>query len=181
MNNFITESDFKIDCALPLNSPQVIDSLNNDYIPLYQKEILKKLFGFDLYVEFEAGLSQNSVSQKWIDLRDGCTYQDTDDDNVLRYVEFLGCKEIVKYYVYYKFLLELQNKVTPTGAIIQNNENSTVTPATFKLYQSWNKLCDLYGNAMNLNKRIFKSSDYDQLLYVSENQKNYRLIMPFSL
>ena len=113
MNNFITANDFKIDIALPLNVPQVIDSLNNDYIPKYQKEILIKLLGYTLYLQFDVGLSVASTAQKWLDLRDGCTYQDYDDNGVLQYVEFKGCKEIVKYYVYFFFLNDLQNKITP--------------------------------------------------------------------
>jgi len=175
MNNFITYADFKIDIALPINTPQIIDSLENDYIPKYQKEILKKLLGYTLYVDFETGLAVQSPINKWLYLRDGTTYQDYDDNGVLQYVEFLGCKEIVKYYVYCKFLNDLQNKVTPTGAITQKNENSTVVPATFKIYEAWNNLCYNYGCAVGLNRKYFQSFDY-LMQRVELNYENNKLV-----
>lgn len=160
MNNFITANDFKIDIALPLNVPQVIDSLNNDYIPKYQEEILTKLLGYTLYLSFESGLAVVSPTRKWLDLRDGCTYQDYDDAGKLQYVKFLGCKEIIKYYVYFKFLNDIQNKVGQAGALKQTLENAEVVPAIYKLYDSWNKMIDLYGYSLYPYKKIFSSNDY---------------------
>lgn len=175
MNNFITANDFKIDIALPLNVPQVIDSLNNDYIQKYQKEILIKLLGYTLYLQFDVGLSVASPAQKWLDLRDGCTYQDYDDNGVLQYVEFKGCKEIVKYYVYFFFLNDLQNKITPAGAIKQTLENAEVTNTTFKLFNGLEKLHELYGRNYSTTKKYFSTSDLMNN-YKQCNISNYKLI-----
>lgn len=156
MINLITYSDFIGDISLPIDTVS-IDLLDNEYIPIYQKDILVKLLGQTLYSEFETAIS-DKPTQKWIDLRDGKTYQDYDDDGVLQYVKFEGLKNIVKYYVYFKYVNDLQRKITTTGQIEQSNSNSIVISARTKLVEAWNSMLFYYGQLLNVNKNIHFSS-----------------------
>lgn len=156
MINLITYSDFIGDISLPIDTVS-IDLLDNEYIPIYQKDILVKLLGQTLYSEFETAIS-GTPAQKWIDLRDGKTYQDYDDEGILQSVKFEGLKNIVKYYVYFKYVNDLQRKITTTGQIEQNNVNSIIVAARTKLVDAWNSMLFYYGQILNVNKNIHFST-----------------------
>ena len=65
MNNLVTIANFVGDRFIP-NLSKYETEFNTNYIAPYQKEVLIKLLGFDLYLQFEAGLSVETPEQKWI-------------------------------------------------------------------------------------------------------------------
>lgn len=157
MNNILTYSDFTIDISLPIDKTS-IDILNS-YITKYQEEYLINLLGYTLYKEFITNISLVTPATKWTNLLNGIEYQDYSDDNELQTVKYEGLKKFLKYFVYYHYVNDLQQKITTTGMIEQQNENSSVVPATTKIIEAYNKGVKYYGQKILTEKEFrFNSS-----------------------
>lgn len=127
---------------------QAIADLSNEgarqnlqvFIDEYEIVFLRELLGLSLANEFYAGLQEDPIDQKWIDLRD------TTD-----------IKSMLKCYVYYWFIRNKITLTTGTGEVKPANENSYVTSAGEKLTRAWNK--------MSRNARLFDLSLTDYPTY----------------
>lgn len=59
-----------------LGQPAVLENLGA-FINHIEPEILQAALGYELWEDFVDGLSQPSIDQKWLDLRDGVTFEST--------------------------------------------------------------------------------------------------------
>lgn len=134
MNNFVTVSDFVSDKSIP-NLDKDTTSFENNYIAIYQKEILLKLLGYDLYLAFEAGLAAGSPLTKWTNLRDGSTYI---VDGINK--QNPGCKDIVAYYIYCKYVSANYEQLTGLGSTVASGSNSVSVSPGNKMINAWNKM-----------------------------------------
>lgn len=73
--SLIDSSYFKGPLTIPqLGQPAVVDSLN-DFIQQQEPLFLQAALGYELWEDFVAGLNAPVIEQKWLDLRDGVTFQ----------------------------------------------------------------------------------------------------------
>lgn len=119
-----------------------------DYIDLYEKEVLIDLLGYTLYQEFTTAIA-GSPAQKWVDLRDGAEFSfELNGDTINTKWEGLKNtikKSLIAYYVYYKLVYDGVIQLTGTGAVVSKNENSEVVDATPLMVNAWNNMVALYG------------------------------------
>lgn len=152
MNNLIDYSYFTGFRNIP-NLEKDVSGFEADYITRYQKEILIKLLGYDLYLQFETGLAEETIEQKWLDLRDGSTYQ---IDSLSRLNP--GVKEIIADYVFCKWLSVNYNQITGLGVIQANSENAGIVSPENKLTEVWNDMVNYY---------------YSVYTFLEENEEDY--------
>ena len=154
MNNFVIYANFTLDRDIP-NIEKDIDGFNA-YITKYQKEVLIKLLGYDLYKAFETGLAEETPEDKWTDLRDGSTYEVNDIKH-----ENPGCVDIVAYYVYCKWLSDNWEQLTGVGVGNSVAENAVIVSPENKMTKAWNKMVENYY--MTYDFIIQNESDYPNL------------------
>jgi hypothetical protein len=133
---FCSKTDFVGDVNLP---SQFLNSDQFDYFLLkYEKVILVKLLGFDLYKAFITGVGEVTPLQKWTDLQNGKEYEDYDENNVLVYKEYSGIVECLKYFIYFFISDSIQSELTITGEVSAKNENSNLTSPISRAVGIWN-------------------------------------------
>jgi hypothetical protein len=155
MNNLITYTDFKGAINIP-NIDKDITSFNTVYIAPCQKNILIKLLGYHEYINFEIGLDEATILQKWIDLRDGSTYE---VDGIKK--ENPGVKNIIANYTFCEWCINNQTQLTGIGAIRPNSDNSENVSIAGKYGKAWNDMVLLYRQVYSF--LIENSSDYPDL------------------
>lgn len=146
MDNFITYADFVGNRAIPFAQDDT-DDFETNYITPYQKEIIIRALGYDLYLAFEAGLDEVSPLAKWTDLRDGSTYQ---VDGINKQNQ--GFKPIVLAYVYLNWITINYQQLTGVGNIKSNAENATVISPLMKVTTAWNEMILLYNQLYDFIK-----------------------------
>jgi len=152
MTNLITYADFKGKLSIPnIDTDQT--GFANNYIAPFQKEILIKLLGFDLYLAFETGLAESTPAQNWTDLRDGSTYL---VDGINK--QNPGVKGIITNYVYCKWLSANFEQITGLGVQNANSDNATIISPENKITSAWNDMIKLY---------------YQVYLFMYENETDY--------
>lgn len=132
---------FIIDIALPVDEVQ--NELNG-FIARFEKEILIKCLGYDLYSAFITALS-GTPDQKWVELRDGKEY--TQDGVKVKWNGLINTdkESLIAYYVYYKFLTSSSRFASSNGVKLINNENSVnIGPRQNQVY-AYNRALDLIG------------------------------------
>jgi len=138
MTNFVTVANFTGDRNIPVNDKYLTDF--NNFITKYQKEILIKLLGYDLYLAFEAGLAvEPTPDSKWTNLRDGSTYVVSGINH-----QNPGLIDIVAYYVYCKHVSTNFEQYSALGVYASNVEGGTVVSPENKITSGWNNMLNYY-------------------------------------
>lgn len=135
------------------NSPVVGNAINTDWIPLYEKEYLKKALGLALYAEFdtalgyESGTPPGSIATKWTDLRDGKSY--TVDGETYEWVGFKNAakQSPIAQYVYVMYMTNIHTQTTSQGEAKNTQKNAVNADPNVKLTAAWLKL-DEYNNQL---------------------------------
>lgn len=151
MTNLVVYTDFIGDVDLP-NLDKDVSGFNT-FVTKFQKEILIKLLGYDLYLAFVAGLLEEPIKAKWTDLKNGSTYQ---IDSVNK--QNPGVKDIVLYYIYCKWLSTHFEQLTGLGVIQSNSDNATIISPENKITTGWNNMLNYYYMVYNFISE--KESDY---------------------
>ena len=160
MTNLNTYIDFVGSINIP-NLEKDIQGFETVYNTPYQKEILVKLFGFDLYTTFEAGLLEDPILQKWTDLKNGSTYLVNEIKK-----ENPGLKKLVANYVYCKWLTINYEQLTGLGSINSNSENATIISPENKIVNAWNEMIKLYYQVYDFmynNQTDYPNCDTEEL------------------
>jgi len=125
--NFINEN------GLPVDNIAI-----QSFIDKHEPKILRKILGYSLYKDFVAGLAEDIVLQKWLDLRDGKEY--TYNENLEKYD---GIYEIITDYVFFYISKSKQSESTDAGIKIANKMNMEGTSPREKQVFSYNEMVDL--------------------------------------
>lgn len=145
----IDSSYFVGDIQLP--NLDEIDNTFDDVIAKYEKEVLTKLLGYRLYNEFIAALGTETPDAKWIDLRDGATFQfDFCGNTIHREWNGLANEELISliaYYVYYQYRNDTLGTTTSISDVIGIPENAEQINDSRKMTKAWNRGVNLYGLA----------------------------------
>jgi len=127
--SIISTSDFINSLTIP--TPDEVNL--QGFIDEYESKGLKEILGYSLNKDFQAGLSESSVPQKWIDLRDGVEFVYNSETKY-----FVGAKEMILRYVYFFVLRNIQSYVTDSGVKVAQTENSTFGNSANKQAPAWN-------------------------------------------
>ena len=109
-----------------------------DYIQIYESKYLVRLFGVDLYNEFMSDLDANNMpkSPNFLSVYNPFFYQ----IDMLRLIESDGLITMLKGFVYFEYLKDLTNQMTPFGNVVPVSENSkVVTPLYSMMYNRYNQ------------------------------------------
>lgn len=127
--------------AVPNLKDAVLNELNS-YIAIYESEYLNNVLGIDLKNDFEAGLLEPVIEQKWLELRDGVEFEY--QDIKYRWIGFVNVlkESPIAYYVFWRFMGDKNFLFTGIGTVISNSENSNrVSPLNY-LVTVWGKMVD---------------------------------------
>jgi len=147
MNNLLTYLDFNGLIIFDTESESSKEFLN-DIISQVQKKVLVELLGYDLYLQFETGLNETTILDKWTNLRDGTDFiiEYNNEDYTLH---FDGVKEMLKYFIAYNYQIAIANRMTFAGQVKSDFENSSVINQNYNLVKLHNKAVDLFGFAFD--------------------------------
>lgn len=136
------------------------------FIEAKEAEILKKVFGLQLYNDFIEGLeTSGDIDQIWIDLRDGTTYEYND---VL--YEWKGIDDLLKPIVYSEWLTINFRRWTSSGMIINTGQqNSGAVNPDQEIIRASNEFVDKLGGS---NNGITYSNSLYGFLFVNSSDYN---------
>lgn len=106
-------------------TPDMLDA----YIERYEKEYLTKLLGLELYNEFMAGLEEEPVPQKWVDLKNEIV------DETFKVSPIAN-------YVYCKWQNQNYTKNVGIGQVKNKAENAIVVRPYDMQVMAWNDMVD---------------------------------------
>lgn len=125
------------------------ESFIANYIERYEKEVLIKLLGNDLYQQVIENYD-TEVDDKWRDLVEGKDFIVTVSgiDYTVKWNGLINSEEIslIAYYVYYNYLDQNFQQTTGLGVGAQNMANATVITPNKKLVWAWNECRSLSGH-----------------------------------
>lgn len=147
------------------NTNQTAVQENIDFlISKREPELLIALFGYAMYKAFIAGLLEDPVPQRWVDLRDGVDYTDT--DGTLRHwmglvaVDGEVKESLIANYVYYWFTRKEATQTTGVGEVVTKTENSARVSPMAKQVRVWNEMVDWIAELFNFLQ--VKKEDYPE-------------------
>lgn len=128
-----------------------------EYIDKYEKKYLLHLLGAELYAEFNADLIAGGgypTEQRFIDI-----WEPFEIDYSLEIIISEGIKEMLRGFIYFEYVKDLENQITPAGMVKPMPENSENPGTLFSLmYTRYNDGCKTYKS---IQKRIcIYRSDY---------------------
>lgn len=169
---FIDLSYFKGFLQIP-NLDKDPDAFEANYIDFYEREILLRLLGYDLYNQFIEGLEDATPAQKWLDLRDGKTFEVTINQATynVRWNGLINDEKIslLSYYVYFNYIRENYQQATGLGYIESTQENAENVDPNSKLVRVWNKCSELAG-------RYYFKTTGENLFYLSTDGSLFNFI-----
>lgn len=137
MSNIITTSAFVGPISIAQLSQASVANDVNAYIAICQPAYLDKCLGASLAAAFIAGLDATPpVEQKWLDLRDGKVFTNTDG----RSCKFEGLKDPLANYTYFCFRRDKATLTAGVGEVIPESERSYRISAAVKMSAAWNKI-----------------------------------------
>jgi len=172
---------YKGDIHIPnvVNPSPGVNDISNDselkfFISEYEREVLIKLLGYNLYKEFSEQFDVDvngqwtikpAADQKWKDLLNGKEYTiDTVTYNFrgLIFSEGLGNslinRSLLSYYVYYNFLSHDVDNYSSVGVQTETAKNATRVSAIPKAVNAWSKFYSLAVGNYNQPYYITNSS-----------------------
>jgi len=138
--SLIDSTYFVKDINLPTGSAYTdIDS----YITRYEKEILIKLLGYELWKLVDA-YDPTTSDQRIKDLVEGKEW--TYNDTLIKWNGFKNDDKVslIAYYVYYWYVRNRNVNFQTTGTQKAKNENSVMASPVLSLTQAWTRLENLY-------------------------------------
>ena len=173
---FIDNTYFHTDISLPLDS-DLVDIQLTEFITKYEKEILIKILGYDLYSKFMEGLAVlpiENIEQKWIDLRDGSNF--SYDGILYNWEGFQNPQKesLLAHAIYAKFIGNIETYITSSGAYQSIKDNSVKASSLPKIVKAYNNYISKVGsfsdknrnnlyNFINVNNAL--SNDYETIQY----------------
>jgi len=163
------------------NQPAVQENI--DYlIKKREPELLTQLFGYEMYKAFTTGLAAPTPEQRWLDLRDGVDYTDT--DGLSRRWMGLVTKEaadpkqsLIANYVYYWFTRKEATQSSGVGEVVTKTENSKRVSPISKQVRAWNEMVNWIWELYDYLEA--KEADYPEL--EARNKCQWTILNPFNI
>ncbi len=157
--------------VLDINIPSSTYNNLTTNIIKYEKEIIMRLFGYELGTLVLAYTA--SSPQRIKDIVEGKVYE-TSDGKTIKWNGLKNTDKIslLAYYVYYWYLKNLNSTVQGIGNQKLKGENSENSRAGIKLSTAWSRMKTLYGDfgqseyiASAYNFLTAHESDYDEWVF----------------
>lgn len=132
-----------------------------DYINRYEPRYLKELFGITLYNDFQSDLLNNvPQSPNFLVLFNPLSedigynfYYFNGTYEGINQIDSEGIKEMLKGFIYFEYVKDLSNQITPIGLVKPDNENSTVANTLFSMiYTRYNEAIRSYNSIRDFIK-----------------------------
>ncbi len=132
-----------------------------DYINRYEPRYLKELFGISLYNDFQSDLVNNvPQSPNFLTLFNPLSedlgynfYYFNGIYEGINQIDSEGIKEMLKGFIYFEYVKDLSNQITPIGLVKPDNENSTVANTLFSMmYTRYNEAIRSYNSIRDFIK-----------------------------
>lgn len=126
-----------------------------DYINRYEPRYLKELFGVTLYNDFQSDLLNNVPRSPnflilFNPLSEDMGYNFYYFNGIyegVNQIDSEGIKEMLKGFIYFEYVKDLSNQITPIGLVKPENENSTVANTLFSMmYTRYNEAIRSYNS-----------------------------------
>lgn len=169
---FVSSEDF-LDIPYVIPNQEETRGLDS-FIEAEETKILKKILGIELYNEFIQGLeSSGDIEQKWIDLRDGATYEYGE----VQY-QYEGLKDLLKPYIYQLAVQLNYRKLTTSGVVINRGQQNTETQnPNYEVVTYWNEFVSKVGKWCEMKNTLYgflyaNEADYESLEFTEQHYKN---------
>lgn len=154
----VTLSDFSTG-KFELHRGMYDNSKIQNYIDVYEKRYLIELLGVELYNEFEADLTAGGgtpTEQRFIDI-----FNELNFDYAFCIYQSEGIKEMLVGFIYYEYLADQINQMTPNGNVLPKGENSDRATTLYQtVYSRYNLAVKSYDT---IQKHIWLNrSNYDK-------------------
>ena len=127
--SIINYTYFKQQLKFPIDNAD--DDKLQGWINKEEPIILRKVLGYALYKEFKAGLVPETPATKWVELRDGAEYIDSNGDDQKHDGIFL----IITDHVFTEIVSSIQSESTDSGIKIALKDNAdNASPREKMLY-----------------------------------------------
>lgn len=133
-----------------------------DYINRYEPRYLKELFGISMYNDFISDLDLNNIPQSpnFLVLFNALSedigynfYYFNGTYEGINQIDSEGIKEMLKGFIYFEYVKDLSNQITPIGLVKPDNENSTVANTLFSMmYTRYNEAIRSYNSIRDFIK-----------------------------
>lgn len=157
--SLIDSSYFINDILIPTNTYTAVD-LGTE-ITKYEREILIKLLGYELY-KLVAAYENPGSDQRIIDLVEGKEYDLS--GQTLKWNGLVNTETVslIAYYVYFNYMRNRATITTGNGEGKLMYENAEAVNYNGKIVQAWNRLEELFGYP---GQNIFYESAYNFLTF----------------
>jgi hypothetical protein len=162
------------------NTNQLAVQENLDFlISKREPEILIQLFGYEMYKAFVAGLQEDPVPHRWIDLRDGADF--TYNGELRHWMGLIAKSDepkesLIANYVYYWFMRKEATQTSGVGETVTKTENSVRVSPIAKQVQAWNEMVEwIYDmwNFLQANSAIY--SEWKPVMCQWERNNQFNL------
>lgn len=114
------------------------------FVDRYEPEYLKGVLGNDLYHAFIAGLQEDPIPVKWLQLRDGASFlvEHSCKGATMQWDGFLGASSgsPIAAYIYYWFLRKRAAPSTGMGNVLPRVENGIRSSYVNDMSLAWNTM-----------------------------------------
>jgi uncharacterized protein YidB (DUF937 family) len=121
-----------------LHRGQYDSPIIQDYIDIYEKRYLIELFGSELFDQFFADLDNSNVPQSPnFQFVFNPFYENVFLHNI---IQSEGIKQMLKGFIYFEYLKDKTDQITPNGMVVPSNENSTTASTIYSMmYARYNE------------------------------------------
>lgn len=175
MANLIDTTYFIRELHLPTDE---IGTELTSFIDRFEPEILQKRLSYDLYRAFKAGLLENQIAQKWIDLRDGKEYQSGGIYYKWRGLINSDKISLIANYVFYQFSIYGSTFNSSVGLQSIKSENSTIADYRDKQTLVYNQMINYIAE---LDAFITYSNSVDSTTYPNYDPTPIRRVNKFNI
>jgi hypothetical protein len=174
---FVTTDDLKGELYVDVSSSLVEANINSVVIPQIEEKYLRLLLGDNLYRAFIEGYEEETPVQKWADLAEGALFEIKNSQGKLIQLRWLGCANMLKYFVCYEIQLANQTSRSTSGNQSLLSESAELVSIDQNLIVIFNKGVDLFGSAIVMfNDTILNDiTDVDFFANYSDYRMNNHL------
>jgi hypothetical protein len=168
----IDKTYFVGDISIPAKTYDNLDL----FIARYEKELLIRLFGMDIYTLIAAYNPEDepATPENILDIIKGKEF--IENDITYRWNGLINTEKIspIAYYVYYHYMRHSVSHTSTTGEIKSKHKHSDPADITNKVSLAWFKLKELIGEHGYLGYHIDNYTYYNSLFYfMNKNLESY--------
>lgn len=147
MASIVSISDFQGEINITQSKFQTTDI--QDFIDRYEEKVLKDLLGDDLYLKFKNDGYESPSRQRYIDLLNGVVWADSNNSDYN--VDYKGLKPMLRYMIYYYYLINQPYQNTMVGTVkgvSRNAENPARDIINSLAFDRYNRGVEYYEAAI---------------------------------